>query len=88
MRQRGLPEGYAAALETGLWPSCDILPTTELATRGRWLDPAAVFWRDRATLRESDSAANRDNPGFLAIVTLETGSSLNLVIDPCIYCYP
>jgi len=44
MRQRGLPEGYAAALETGLWPSCDILPATELATRGRQLDPTAVFW--------------------------------------------
>jgi len=45
MRQRGLPEGYAAALETGLWPSCDILPPAESATRGRRLDPGAVFWR-------------------------------------------
>jgi hypothetical protein len=44
MRQCGLPEGYAAALETGLWPTCDVLPPTELATRGQRLDPGAVFW--------------------------------------------
>ncbi len=46
MRQHGLPEGYAAALETGLWPSCEILPPAELAMRGRRLDPGSVFWRD------------------------------------------
>jgi hypothetical protein len=51
MRRRGPPEGYAAALETGLWPSCDILPPVERAIRGRRLDPASVFWRDRATVR-------------------------------------
>jgi len=49
MRQRGLLEGYADALETGLWPSCDILPPKELATRGRRLSPAAVFWPHRTT---------------------------------------
>jgi predicted phosphodiesterase len=45
MRQRGLPEGYAAALETGLWPSCDLLTPAELATRGRRIEPGTVFWR-------------------------------------------
>jgi predicted phosphodiesterase len=44
MRQCGLPEGYAAAIETGLWPTCDVLPPTELATRGQRLDPGTVFW--------------------------------------------
>lgn len=44
MRRRGLPEGYAAALETGLWPSCDILPPAELAGRGRPLEPRAIYW--------------------------------------------
>src|SRR6266850_256492 len=34
MRQYDLPEGYAAALETGLWPSCDVLPSTEYPARG------------------------------------------------------
>jgi hypothetical protein len=33
MRDRGLPAGYADALETGLWPSCDVLPAAELARR-------------------------------------------------------
>jgi predicted phosphodiesterase len=47
MRRSGLPEGYAAALETGLWPSCDILPPAERAIRGRRLDPDAVLWRHR-----------------------------------------
>jgi predicted phosphodiesterase len=45
MRQRGLPEGYAAALETGLWPSCDVLTPAELAIRGQRLEPGTVFWR-------------------------------------------
>jgi len=55
MRQRGLPEDYAAALETGLWPSCDILPAMELEARGRQLRPTAVFWPDRPTLYEGTS---------------------------------
>jgi predicted phosphodiesterase len=29
MRARKLPEGYAAALETGIWPSLDILPAAD-----------------------------------------------------------
>jgi predicted phosphodiesterase len=34
MRAAGLPEGYAAALETGIWPSLDILPAVEKARTG------------------------------------------------------
>jgi hypothetical protein len=50
MRRGGLPKGYADALESGLWPNCDILPPTELKTSGRRLDPGAVIWHppDRA----------------------------------------
>ncbi len=44
MRARGLPEGYAAALESGLWPSCDVLPAAELAQRGRPLAETALRW--------------------------------------------
>jgi predicted phosphodiesterase len=44
MRAAGLPEGYAAALGSGLWPSCDVLPPAELAARGRALAPAALLW--------------------------------------------
>ena len=35
MRECGLAEGYAQALETGLWPSLDVLPTTERGATGR-----------------------------------------------------
>lgn len=34
MRKARLPEGYASALETGLWPSCDILTPLEMKKCG------------------------------------------------------
>lgn len=47
MRERGLPAGYADALETGLWPSCDVLPPRELSARGTPLTASTVAWRTR-----------------------------------------
>lgn len=44
MRRAGLPEGYAAALETGLWPSCDVLPFKEIRERGVPLAPGRAVW--------------------------------------------
>jgi len=44
MRAAGLPEGYAAALGSGLWPSCDVLPPAERARRGQKLLPAKLVW--------------------------------------------
>jgi hypothetical protein len=44
MRKARLPEGYASGLETGLWPSCDVLPNLELATRARALRPQRLAW--------------------------------------------
>jgi len=38
MRAVGLPPGYASALETGLWDSCEILPQTERRARGKALN--------------------------------------------------
>lgn len=35
IRRDGLPAGYADGLETGLWPSLDILPKTERAATGQ-----------------------------------------------------
>jgi predicted phosphodiesterase len=49
MREHGLPEGYATALETGLWPSCDILPAEELKARGQPIEPGSVFWSASVT---------------------------------------
>ena len=44
MRERGLPEGYARALETGLWPSLDSLPEAEQELTGRALAPSPFLW--------------------------------------------
>jgi hypothetical protein len=44
MRLAHLPEEYANALETGLWPSQDILPEKELRQRGIPLEERSVFW--------------------------------------------
>jgi predicted phosphodiesterase len=40
MRRAGLPEGYAAALETGIWPSLDILPQADRLRTGLKLEDA------------------------------------------------
>lgn len=45
MRKAGLPEDYARALETGLWPSCDVLPKDELKAAGTRLVGATLHWR-------------------------------------------
>lgn len=45
MRARCYPTEYAAALGTGLWPSCDILPAAERGARGLRLTPQTLFWR-------------------------------------------
>lgn len=47
MRERGLPAGYADALETGLWPSCDVLPPRELSERGNALAAGSHVWKQR-----------------------------------------
>ena len=37
LREQGLAEGYARALESGYWPSLDVLPPKERAATGRRL---------------------------------------------------
>jgi uncharacterized radical SAM superfamily Fe-S cluster-containing enzyme len=48
MRAAGLPAGYADALETGRWPSLDVLPPAERAAAGRAIEPGAVLWPSSA----------------------------------------
>jgi uncharacterized Fe-S cluster-containing radical SAM superfamily protein/predicted phosphodiesterase len=45
MRGVGLPEDYAASLQSGFWPSCDVLPWKEIRERGVPLEPGRVWWR-------------------------------------------
>ncbi|MGE3247811.1 MAG: radical SAM protein [Beijerinckiaceae bacterium] len=42
MHSAGLPEGYAGALESGLWPGCEVLPKDEAACTGRALAPGSL----------------------------------------------
>ena len=44
MRAARLPEGYASGLETGLWPSEDVLPPAERARRGQAITAASAAW--------------------------------------------
>jgi predicted phosphodiesterase/pyruvate-formate lyase-activating enzyme len=44
MRAAGLPEEYALALTTGLWPSCDVLPYREIRERGVPLREGYALW--------------------------------------------
>ena len=44
IRGARLPEEYAASLETGLWPTCDVLPLKEIHDRGVALEPGRAFW--------------------------------------------
>ena len=50
MHDRGLPPGYTDALESGLWPSCDVLPTDELTRRGEAIAPSHLLWASDAPL--------------------------------------
>lgn len=50
MRERGLPEGYARALETGLWPSLDSLLEKEREETGEALVSEPVHWQGRAKI--------------------------------------
>jgi len=44
MRQAGLSERYALALQDGLWLNCDVLPEAERAQRGMPLAPGSIEW--------------------------------------------
>jgi SAM-dependent methyltransferase/predicted phosphodiesterase len=54
MRAHGLPAGYADCLETGMWPSCDVLTPTELTTCGRRLAPGRILWRSAGVNGDAD----------------------------------
>ncbi|MFC4351976.1 metallophosphoesterase family protein [Fodinicurvata halophila] len=60
MRSVGLSEAYARALETGLWPSLDVLPQKERNATGQFLRPvsdnpheAGFIFRVKAIPREN-----------------------------------
>jgi len=84
MRRAGLPDGYSDALESGLWPSCDILPPAELAERGRPLASGPYDWEPsrnpaaapsdapRAKFSDPQTTANGQPRAHVALERLET----------------
>jgi predicted phosphodiesterase len=48
MRVAGLPVDYADTMETGIWPSFDVLPAPERAQTGRTLAPGRSVWNRSA----------------------------------------
>ena len=60
IRGAGLPGEYAASLETGLWPSCDVLPLKEVHERGAALEPGSAFWP--RPLRSEKASRRRRSP--------------------------
>ncbi len=53
IRDAGLPEDYAEALQSGLWPDDGIMPRADRARRGQALDPTPFLWPYREPLAES-----------------------------------
>lgn len=45
----GLPADYAETMESGIWPSFDVLPATEQAQTGQKLAPGASLWNRTAS---------------------------------------
>ncbi len=45
MRRARLPEEYERALVSGLWPSCDVLPLTEIHAAGMALNAGRTVWK-------------------------------------------
>lgn len=72
MRGKNLPEGYAAALETGIWPSLDILPAADRYFTGVRLEARVV-----------DEAAPVVALGRLETLWVNTGTLCNLACTKC-----
>jgi predicted phosphodiesterase/pyruvate-formate lyase-activating enzyme len=72
MRRNNLPEGYAAALETGIWPSLDILPAADRYFTGISLESRAIV-----------EAPPEFSLGQLTTLWVNTGSQCNLSCTKC-----
>ena len=47
MRAAGLSAAYRTALQSGIWPSDDVLPPPERAQQGKSIPPQTHFWTDK-----------------------------------------
>lgn len=97
MRVSGLPTDYADTMETGIWPSFDVLPPAEQAQTGRRLEPAArLYSRDTppappvAEQRFSDPTHTASGEPFarvpldgLGTLWFNTGTLCNIACTGC-----
>lgn len=74
MLAANLPAGYAEALATGLWPSCDVLPPTELARRAAPIEPQSLAFDDSIQACLIDLAAAQKGRKFTDPVTTVSGT--------------
>jgi uncharacterized Fe-S cluster-containing radical SAM superfamily protein/predicted phosphodiesterase len=77
MRRAGLPEGYASALLSGLWPNCDVLPAYEIRARGQALQEGTVVWK-----RPSDLHRRRRSKVPIAETLWPQKSTVAPALDP------
>lgn len=68
-----LPEGYATALRTGLWPNCHVLPDQELARRGTPYVEATLLWADNTPTVWPEPAASVIRERFADPLVTQTG---------------
>lgn len=59
MRTAGLPEDYAEAMESGIWPSFDVLPAAEQAATGRPLTSISQIWSPNTSLPPAPPTPSR-----------------------------
>jgi predicted phosphodiesterase len=72
MRSKKLPEGYAAALETGIWPSLDVLPAADRYFTGVPLEQREIAERPPVVALER-----------LETLWVNTGTLCNLACTNC-----
>lgn len=94
MQAAGLPQGYVDALSTGLWPSCDVLPSAEREERGRPLQEQVVLWKSEtqrqhnAKFTDPAITANGETRAVVPLIKLKTlwlntGTLCNLACENC-----
>ncbi|MCU4158702.1 radical SAM protein [Acidiphilium sp. AL] len=86
MRAAGLPEDYADAIETGIWPSFDILPIAEQAATATPLSPEPIAWPETAPAASaglSDSPPASVELDALETLWFNTGTLCNIACEGC-----
>jgi predicted phosphodiesterase len=83
MRAAGLPVDYVIALETGIWPSLDILPLPERASTAQKQTPATLRLPGAVPPEPSPPADARVRLERLETLWFNTGTLCNLACTGC-----